>query len=121
MYNLIYNKCLFDKHKKKFSDYLQQRPAQLEIPDPLEDPDFLNSLKEFNIDIDTVKNFTKQVPEERLSNFMIEAGFVSGEILYLWHKFVDLIRISPKFVCSFYEFDYLDKVKMKYVAYPNQP
>ena len=44
---------------------------------------------------------------------MIEVGYVSGEILYLWHKYLDLIRISPKFVCTFFEFDYLDKIKKK--------
>lgn len=114
MYNLIYGKCLFDKHKAKFNEYLQNRPTKLEIPDPLQDPEFINSLKEFNIDIETIKNFTKQVPSERLSNFLIEISYISGEILYLWHKYIDLIRISPKFVCCFFEFDYLDNIKSKY-------
>lgn len=79
----------------------------------MKDPEFLNSLKEFKIDVETIKNFTKQLPEERLGNFMIEVGYISGEILYLWHKYLDLVRISPKFVCTFFEFDYLDKIKKK--------
>lgn len=114
LYNIIYNKCLFDKHKAKFNEYLQNKPTKLEIPDPLNDPDFINSLKEFNIDVDTIKNFTKQAPSEKLSNFLIEVSFISGEILYLWHKFIDLIRISPKFVTCFFEFDYLDHIKARW-------
>lgn len=113
MHSIIFNKCLFDKHKKKFQDYLQEKPQPLEIPDPLKDPEFLNSLKEFNINIEELSNTKKLLPEERLGNFMIEVGYVSGEILYLWHKYLDLIRISPKFVCTFFEFDYLDKIKLK--------
>ena len=44
------DKCLFEKHKKKYSEYLQQKPSKLQVPDPLNDPELQTTLKEFNID-----------------------------------------------------------------------
>ena len=54
MYNLVFNKCLFDKHKARFSEYLKDKPSKLEMPDPLNDQEFLDTLKEFEIDVKIV-------------------------------------------------------------------
>ena len=101
-YNVILDKCLFEKHKKKYSEYLQQKPSKLQVPDPLNDPEFQTTLKEFNIDLNLINNFYKQDPEDKLRSFSIEVGYVVGELLFLWHKFMDLIKISPPFFIYFY-------------------
>lgn len=112
-YNIILDKCLFEKHKKKYAEYLQQKPTKLEVPDPLKDPDFLNTLKEFNIDASMISSYIRQDPEDKLKGFSIDVQYVAGELLFLWHKFLDLIKISPRFFLYFYAFDYEDKIKRK--------
>lgn len=112
-YNVILDKCLFDKHKKKYAEYLQQKPYKLEVPDPLKDPEFQNTLKEFNIDLNLINSYSKQDSEDKLKSFSIEVSYIVGELLFLWHKFMDLIKISPRFFLYFYEFDYQDKIKRK--------
>lgn len=92
---------------------MQQKPSKLQVPDPLNDPEFQTTLKEFNIDLNLINNFYKQDPEDKLRSFSIEVGYVVGELLFLWHKFMDLIKISPRFFMYFYEFDYQDKIKKR--------
>ena len=113
-YNVLWSKCLFDKQKIKFSEYLAKKPEGLIIPDLMKDEVFLNSLKEFDIDPSTVASIDNNDPEDKLMNYSVEVGYVSGEILFLWHKFFDLLRVTSRFICSYYEFDSMDKAKRMY-------
>lgn len=79
----------------------------------MKDPEFQNTLKEFNIDISLIASYNRMDNEDRLKNFSIEVSYIAGELLFLWHKFMDLIKISPRFFLYFYEFDYQDKIKRK--------
>lgn len=83
----------------------------------MNDSEFQATLKEFNIDLTMVSAYSKNDPEEKLKNFSSESGYVVGELLFLWHKFLDLAKISPRFFLYFYEFDYQDKIKRRWQSY----
>lgn len=35
-----------------------------------------------------------------------EVNFISGQIFQLWHKFLELLKISPRFVSAIMQYEY---------------
>jgi hypothetical protein len=112
-YSVILEKCLFDKHKKKYSEYLQQKPSKIEIPDLYSDPEFAATISNMSNDPNLLRGQQNLTDQDRLSNFSSDCSYIGGELLFLWHKYLDLIRISPRFFLCFYELDYHDKIQKK--------
>lgn len=40
-----------------------------------------------------------------------EINFIAGELLYLWFKFMELLKITPRFVLEVLKYDYSKKMK----------
>lgn len=112
-YSVILEKCLFEKHKKKYSEYLQQKPSKIEIPDLCNDPEFAATLSNMSCAPNLPRGQQSLTDQDRLSNFSSDCSYIGGELLFLWHKYLDLIRISPRFFLCFYELDYQDKIQKK--------
>jgi len=52
---------------------------------------------------------------ENLSSCVLnEINFIAGELLYLWYKFMELVKITPRFVLEVFKNDYNRKLKERW-------
>lgn len=101
-YNELSNKCLMESHKKKFNSLLQP-PMKLIVPDVWKSGDSEENHRDKEKDLDLLANAV-----------LSEINFISGELLYLWFKFMELIKITPRFVLEVLKYDYTKKMRERW-------
>mmetsp|Transcript_32434 Transcript_32434/g.29241 ORF Transcript_32434/g.29241 Transcript_32434/m.29241 type:complete len:274 (-) Transcript_32434:1236-2057(-) len=99
------NKCLLESHKKKYKSLLQT-PMKLIIPDIWK--------ATYGEDHKENENIKDKDKENLASCVLSEINFISGELLYLWFKFVELIKITPRFILEVLKNDYSKKIKERW-------
>jgi pimeloyl-ACP methyl ester carboxylesterase len=101
-YGDLANKCLMESHKKKFSSLLQP-PMKLILPDIWKSNDNEDNMKDKEKDLDLLANAV-----------LSEINFISGELLYLWFKFMELLKITPRFILEVLKYDYSKRMKERW-------
>ena len=51
---------------------------------------------------------------------MNEANLISGQLFQLWHKYLDLFKISPRFCSAVKQYEYMTKMKERITQYINK-
>jgi len=79
-------------------------------------PEFINKENQFEIDIgaDPDDNFGNNDMEILCSSVMNEINFISLQLFQLWHKYIDLLKISPRFIGAVLGFEYNQKMKQRW-------
>ncbi|EAR94467.2 serine esterase, putative (macronuclear) [Tetrahymena thermophila SB210] len=119
-YNKMNSRCILDKQKKTFKKYLQP-PSKLITPEYVTNENVReysqsnnqNGKQNQNKDFNTVlqERFKSRDPETITHSILNEANLISGQLFQLWHKYLDLYKISPLYCLALLKFEYQQKIK----------
>lgn len=106
-------RCVTDKIRKEYKHVLSQPPIKLIIPDfisqaqghPGDDP-IVEKQKENEQSVQSLESMAESMLQEVM--------FIGCQIYQLWHKFLELMKCSPKFITAFLQFDYDARIKDKW-------
>lgn len=95
-YNNLFSKVITENERKLFGSRLTN-PNNLYL---FEDPN--QALKTSNTDPDQIFNkYKSNNPEEIVEKMLEETNFISAQYIKLWHCYIDLFKISPRFSIAF--------------------
>ena len=77
-----------------------------------------NVLKDFNTRL--IERFRTNDPEQITHSIMNEANLISGQLFQLWHKYLDLYKISPRFCSAVLNHDHLLRYRDRWNLYINK-
>lgn len=49
--------------------------------------------------------------EDVIERMLNETNLISAEMIKLWHHYIDLLKISPRFTVAYYESIYLEQMR----------
>ena len=98
-YGRIFGKAITEQHRKHFGHILVH-PSQLTL---FED-DGQKKWRE--------QNMLRGGSDQLVQKILNESNLISGEMIKLWHHYIDLLKISPRFTTAYYEINTLQKMQI---------
>lgn len=94
-YRHLYTRAITESHKQMYGHILVH-PNQLSL---FEDDYYPKVTEEERL----FKRYRSRNSNEVIESMLNETNLISGELLKLWHHYLDLIRISPRFATAHLE------------------
>eukprot|EP01016_Furgasonia_blochmanni_P032969 TRINITY_DN3411_c0_g2_i1.p1 TRINITY_DN3411_c0_g2~~TRINITY_DN3411_c0_g2_i1.p1 ORF type:complete len:778 (-),score=192.07 TRINITY_DN3411_c0_g2_i1:19-2352(-) len=123
-YNMLFSRCVLERQRKEFKKILQQPPMKLILPEFIynenqiyEDDEAFSSTQKGPKPQQIMKLSEKLKTNdlEILGNAVLnEVNFISGQLYQLWHKFVELLKVSPRFICAYLAHEYHKRAKLRW-------